>query len=78
VEVSQQLARKYGSLNLTAWAKGLGRLAARLSLVVCADLLRVGRVLGEEEDRAALDDLLAFALSLDYLDLRQELRAGST
>ena len=76
VEVSQQLARNYGSLNLTAWAKGLGYLASRLSLVICADLLRVGRALAEEEDRAALDDLLAFALSLDYLDLRQELRAG--
>ena len=78
VEVSQQLARKYGSLNLTAWAKGLGRLATRLSLVICADLLRVGRAVADEEDQAALDDLLAFALSLDYFDLRQELRAGST
>ena len=78
VEVSQQLARKYGSLNLTAWAKGLGRLATRFSLVICADLLRVGRAVADEEDQAALDDLLAFALSLDYLDLRQELRAGST
>jgi hypothetical protein len=78
VEVSQQLARKYGSLNLTAWAKGLGRLATRLSLVICADLLRVGRAVADEEDQAALDDLLAFALSLDYFDLRQELRADST
>ena len=77
VEVSQQLARRYGSINLTAWAKGLGRVASRSSLVICADLLRVGRALAEEEGRAALDDLLAFALSLDHLDISEELRAAS-
>jgi hypothetical protein len=77
-ESSQRVTGKYGSINLTAWTKGLGRMASRLSLVICADLLRVGRAVADEEDQAALDDLLAFALSLDYFDLRQELRAGST
>ncbi len=75
-EVSQQIAGKYGAINLTAWAKGLSRIASRLSLVICGDLLRVGRSVAEEEGQAALDDLLAFALSLDYLDLCEELRAG--
>ena len=73
-EVSQRLARKYGSINLTAWARGLGRMASRLSLVICADLLRVGRAVADEEGEAALDDLLAFALSLDHLDLCEEIR----
>jgi hypothetical protein len=53
-------------------------MASRLSLVICGDLLRVGRSVAEEEGQAALDDLLAFALSLDHLDLCEELRAGST
>jgi hypothetical protein len=76
-EVSEQLATRYGAINLTAWAKGLGRLASRLSLVICGDLLRVGRAVAEEEGQAALDDLLAFALSFDHLDLCEELRSGS-
>jgi hypothetical protein len=75
-EVSQQIARKYEAINLTAWAKGLVRMAARLSLVICGDLPRIGRVVAEEEGRAALDDLLAFALSFDHLDLSEELRAS--
>jgi CheY-like chemotaxis protein len=77
-EVSQQIVGKYGAINLTAWARGLSRMASRLSLVICGDLLRVGRSVAEEEGQAALDDLLAFALSLDHLDLCEELRAGST
>ena len=48
-------------------------MATRLALLITGDLLRVGRAVGEEEGPPALDDLLAFALSLDYLDLRQNL-----
>jgi tetratricopeptide (TPR) repeat protein len=76
-EVSQQLACRYGAINLTAWAKGLPRIAARIALVVCGDLLRVGRASADEEGQAALDDLLAFALSFDHLDLSEQLRRGS-
>jgi CheY-like chemotaxis protein len=77
-EVSQQLVRKYGSINLTAWAKSLRRMASRLSLVICGDLLRVGRAVADDEGQAALDDLLAFALSFEHLDLSEQLRASST
>jgi CheY-like chemotaxis protein/cytochrome c-type biogenesis protein CcmH/NrfG len=77
-EVSQRLARKYGSINLTAWTKSLGQMATRLSLVICADLLRVGHAVAEEEGHAALDDLLAFALSFEHLDISEKLRAYST
>jgi len=77
-EVSQQLVRKYGSINLTAWTKSLRRMASRLSLVMCGDLLRVGRALAEEEGQAALDDLLAFALSFEELDIGEALSVDST
>jgi CheY-like chemotaxis protein len=77
-EVSQQLVRKYGSINLTAWARGLRRMASRLALVMCGDLLRIGRAVADEEGQLALDDLLAFALSFEQLDLSEEIRAGST
>jgi len=73
-EVSQQMARRYGAINLTAWAKGLIRMAARVSLVICGDLLRVGRAVVEEEGQAALEDLLAFAMSFDHLDFSEEIR----
>jgi hypothetical protein len=76
-DISQRVARKYGIINLTAWTKGLGQMATRLSLVICGDLLRIGGAVAEEEGQAALDDLLAFALSFDYLDLNEEIRAGT-
>jgi CheY-like chemotaxis protein/tetratricopeptide (TPR) repeat protein len=74
-DLSQRLVSKYGSINLTAWTKGLGLTAARMSLLVCGDLLRVGRAVADEGGQAALDDLLAFALSLEYLDFCAELCA---
>jgi hypothetical protein len=64
---------KYDNLNLSVWGRGLARVATRLALLVSGDLLRIGRAVVEEDGPAALDDLLAFALSLDYLDLRQDL-----
>jgi CheY-like chemotaxis protein len=76
-DLSQQLVRRYGSINLTAWTKSLRRMASRLSLVMCGDLLRVGQAVADEEGQAALDDLLAFALSFEQLDISEELPAGS-
>ncbi len=70
---AQTIKKKYDNLNLSVWGRGLSRVATRLALLVCGDLLRVGRAVAEEEGQAALDDLLAFALSLEHLDLRQEL-----
>jgi hypothetical protein len=52
-------------------------MASRLSLVICADLLRVGHATAQEEGQAALEDLLAFSLSLEHLDICEEIRAGS-
>jgi CheY-like chemotaxis protein/tetratricopeptide (TPR) repeat protein len=73
LEAAQTIKRKYDNLNLSVWGRGLARVATRLALLVCGDLLRVGRAVAEEEGPVALDDLLAFALSLEHIDLRQEL-----
>jgi len=73
LEVAQAIKQKYDNLNLSVWGRGLSRMATRLALLVCGDLLRVGRAVAEEDGPQALDDLLAFALSLDYPDLRREL-----
>jgi CheY-like chemotaxis protein len=72
-DAAQAIKQKYDNLNLSIWGRGLARVATRLALLVTGDLLRVGRAVGEEDGPPALDDLLAYALSLDYLDLRQEL-----
>ena len=73
LEAAQNIKRKYDNLNLSVWGRGLSRMATRLALLVCGDLLRVGRAVAEEDGPPALDDLLGFALSLEHLDLRQEL-----
>jgi hypothetical protein len=72
-EAVQAIKQKYDNLNLSVWGRGLARVATRTSLLISGDVLRVGRAVVEEEGPAALDDLLTFALSLDYLDLRQDL-----
>ena len=69
----QAIKQKYDNLNLSVWGRGLARVATRMSLLITGDVLRVGRAVVEEDGLAALDDLLTFALSLDYLDLRQDL-----
>jgi hypothetical protein len=67
------IKQNYANLNLSVWGRGLARVATRLALIISGDLLRVGRAVAEEDGPAALDDLIAFALSLDYLDLRRDL-----
>jgi ABC-type dipeptide/oligopeptide/nickel transport system ATPase subunit len=78
LEVVQAIKQKYDNLNLTVWGRGLARMATRLALLITGDVLRIGRAVAEEDGPAALDDLVAFALSLDYLDLRQELGNAAT
>ena len=78
LDVVQAIKQKYDNLNLSVWGRGLARVATRVALIITGDLLRVGRAVVEEEGPAALDDLLAFALSLEYLDLRQDLGLTAT
>jgi CheY-like chemotaxis protein len=78
LEAVQAIKQKYENLNLTVWGRGLARIATRLALLVTGDVLRIGRAVVEEDGPASLDDLLTFALSLDYLDLRQELGLAAT
>lgn len=70
-EASQRIMRRQAVVNLSTWTKALARVANRLALAMCGDLLRVGRAMIDEDDHAGLDDLLAFALTPDYLDLRK-------
>jgi len=72
-EAALAIKQKHNNLNLSVWGRGLARLGTRLALLLSGDLLRVGRAIVEEDGPAALDDLLLFALSLDYIDLRKEL-----
>ena len=67
------IKQKHSNLNLSVWGRGLARLGTRLALLLSGDLLRVGRAVVEEDGPAALDDLLLFTLSLDYIDLRKDL-----
>jgi hypothetical protein len=48
-----------------------------MALLVCGDMLRVGRAIAEEEGPDALDELLLFALSPEHLELRQDLGIGN-
>ncbi len=77
-ESSQALVRDYGSINLTAWTKSLSQTATRLSLLICGDLLKVGSAIAETEGQVALDNLISFALSLEYLDFRGEIHASES
>jgi CheY-like chemotaxis protein/cytochrome c-type biogenesis protein CcmH/NrfG len=72
-DAASAIKQNYANLNLSVWGRGLARVATRLALIISGDLLRVGRAVAEEDGPAALDDLIAFALSLDYLDLRCDL-----
>lgn len=74
LDAAQTMRQKYDNLNLSAWGRGLARLATRLALLLSGDLARVARAVAEEEGPAALDDVLAFAVSLEHFDLRKELR----
>ena len=73
LQAALAIKQNYDNLNLSIWGRGLARIATRLALIISGDLLRVGRAVAEEDGPVALDDLIAYALSLDYLDFRREL-----
>ncbi len=73
LQAAQAIKQNYDNLNLSVWGLSLARIATRLALIISGDLLRVGRAVAEEDGPGALDDLIAYALSLDYLDFRLEL-----
>ncbi len=75
-EACQRIMRGQAVVNLSTWTKSLARTANRLALVICGDLLGWGRAVAKEQGQAALEDLLAFALTLDYLDLREQVASG--
>jgi hypothetical protein len=73
-----RLLRGRRSMDISRWSRALTRTGTRIGLLMSADLLRVGRAVDADEGAAALDDLVAFALSPEHLELRDELGVGSS
>jgi CheY-like chemotaxis protein len=73
-----RLLRGRRSMDISKWARSLTRTGTRIGLLLSADLLRVGRAVDADEGAAALDDLIAFALSPEHLELRDELGIRSS
>jgi hypothetical protein len=73
MDVAGRLLRARRAMDVSRWARALVRTATRVGLLLSADLLRVGRAVDLDEGAAALDDLIAFALSPEHLELRAEL-----
>jgi CheY-like chemotaxis protein/tetratricopeptide (TPR) repeat protein len=71
--IGARLLRSRREVNLSDWARSLGRTANRVGLLLSSDLVRAGRAVAEEDGAEALDDLISFALSPEHLDLREEL-----
>ena len=66
------LKRQAGALNLAEWQLGISRTADRVGLLLCTDLVTAGQVVAEQ-GQDAQQDLLDFALSETYGELRQSL-----
>jgi hypothetical protein len=65
------LQKRFQYLNINDWQKGIHRTAERIGLLLCTDLGTAKQVLNEDAD--AMQDLLDFALSETYGDLRASL-----
>jgi CheY-like chemotaxis protein/tetratricopeptide (TPR) repeat protein len=71
--VEQLLKSAQGTLNLARYAAGLARTADRVGLVLSNDLQLASRIVAHDGAAGAADDLLDFALSEDYLVIREAL-----
>ena len=61
------------TINLTNWARALGRTADRVGMLLCGDPATAGRIAAGWLTPDALDDLLDYALSADHLAVRRAL-----
>ena len=66
------LRERAGALDLANWQRGIHRTADRVGLLLCTDLLTAGRVLAAQDEEAERD-LVDFALSETFGELRQSL-----
>jgi hypothetical protein len=73
LEVGTRLQRGRKAIDLSGWVRAVGRTADRTALLLSGDLVRVGNAVAAEDGTPALEDLLAFAVSPEHLDLRDEL-----
>jgi len=68
-----QLVRRGEAVNLSAWSRSLSHTANRIGLILSGDLLKAAKIVQEDDDQEALDELLAFAVSPEHFDLRDRL-----
>jgi CheY-like chemotaxis protein/tetratricopeptide (TPR) repeat protein len=78
LEVAGRLKRGRRAIDLVGWIRALPRTADRVALLVSGDLLRVGEAVAQEQKTGALDDLVTFALSPEYLEMREDIGLGSS
>jgi hypothetical protein len=73
LEVAGRLQRGRKAVDLSGWIRALARTADRTGLLISGDLVRVGQAVAQDGGAGAIDDLLAFALSPEHMELREEL-----
>jgi hypothetical protein len=73
LEIAGRLKRGRRAIDLVGWTRALTRTADRVGLLISGDLIRVGQTVADEQATGALDDLVAFALSQEHLEMREQL-----
>jgi hypothetical protein len=71
--LARHMAEDRRAVNMSRWARGLGRTADRLGLVLCADPAVAGRALSGFVEGDVLEELCDFALSAPHLEARRAL-----
>ncbi|MCG8417226.1 MAG: response regulator [Proteobacteria bacterium] len=69
----EQLTQRSHALNLSQWARALGRTADRAGLLLCGDLPAAVRFARDSSNTEAIDDLIDFAVGSNCWQLRDEL-----
>lgn len=72
-ELGERIQSDRRQVNLSRWARAVRATANRIGLLVSGDLVRAGEAIGNEEGPKAIEDLIEFAVSATYADLRTEL-----
>lgn len=67
------IARKSRTINLSQWARALGRTADRAGLLLSGDLPSAVRHVRDTGGNEPVDELIDFALTTEYLYLRDQL-----
>jgi DNA-binding response OmpR family regulator/tetratricopeptide (TPR) repeat protein len=68
----ERIDAERGSINLARYVRGVARTAERVGLVLCNDIVVAARLCDHGAAQAE-ESLIDFALSTDYLEIREEL-----